>query len=84
MIKNIFKLFLVFTLSITGEIYAQKDSIKINVGLENYADHLYNVKITISNTKSENILDIKIPEWTPGYYQLLNFSECPKPQGHKQ
>ena len=75
MTNKIFKLFLVFIFLISNSIYAQKDSIRINVNLDNFANHLYKVKISIPNTGSESILDIKIPEWTPGYYQLLNFSE---------
>ncbi|WP_051878677.1 M61 family metallopeptidase [Chryseobacterium sp. FH1] len=75
MTNKIFKLFLVIIFSISNSIYAQKDSIRIDVNLDSFADHLYKIKIKIPNIKSENILDIKIPEWTPGYYQLLNFSE---------
>ncbi len=73
--KQFIKLFSIFILSISGLIFAQKDSIKINVNLDNYANHLYKIKIEIPNTKNESILDLKIPEWTPGYYQLLNFSK---------
>ena len=75
MIKNFSNLFLVFALFISSSIYAQKDSIRINVNLDNFADHFYTIKITIPDTKSEDILDIKIPEWTPGYYQILKFSD---------
>lgn len=72
MIKNPIKIFCLLICSIS--VYSQNDSIKINVNLDDYADHLYNIRMTIPSRSLENTLDVKIPEWTPGYYQLLNFS----------
>ena len=42
------------------------------VTMENPSSHMFHVTMEVSNLKSTST-EFKIPVWTPGYYQLLNF-----------
>lgn len=44
------------------------------VSMENPAEHRFHVSLTCDGVSGEN-LNFKLPAWTPGYYQLLNFAD---------
>lgn len=44
------------------------------VSMENPAEHRFHVTLKCEGVSGEN-LNFKLPAWTPGYYQLLNFAD---------
>ncbi|RYF98484.1 MAG: M61 family peptidase, partial [Chitinophagaceae bacterium] len=44
------------------------------ISTKNPASHYINVEMQVKDLKA-GIIDFKIPVWTPGYYQFLNFHE---------
>jgi predicted metalloprotease with PDZ domain len=44
------------------------------VSMENPAAHRFHVRLTCEGVSGEN-LNFKLPAWTPGYYQLLNYAD---------
>jgi predicted metalloprotease with PDZ domain len=44
------------------------------VSMENPAEHRFHVSLICEGVSGEN-LNFKLPAWTPGYYQLLNFAD---------
>lgn len=54
--------------------YAQRDTLHYFVDLKDAAKNIFNVKLVVKSPQT-GVLDFKIAEWTPGYYQLLNFSD---------
>lgn len=44
-----------------------------HVSMPEPASHLFHVVLTCTGIKGET-LDLKMPAWTPGYYQLLNYA----------
>ncbi|MDW7695830.1 PDZ domain-containing protein [Flammeovirgaceae bacterium SG7u.111] len=52
----------------------QKPSITFTVAMENPSEHTFQVKMECTGMEKEYV-DFKIPMWSPGYYQILNFAE---------
>ena len=53
---------------------AQKDpTISFEVTMERPATHRYHVMVSYSSPHKE-VIEFKMPAWTPGYYQLMNYA----------
>lgn len=73
--KNIFLLFVIGLFCIEQPAVAQKkSSMAFHVSMPEPASHYYHVVFTCSGIPAEK-LDLKMPAWTPGYYQLLNYAK---------
>ncbi len=61
-----------FLMSITASAQ-QKDTIHFNVLLSNPASHSIHrtMKATVNNN---NTVYLKMPQWTPGYYQIMHYA----------
>jgi predicted metalloprotease with PDZ domain len=60
-------------LSATCSLYAQKSTVSFLVSMDQPATHSFHVTMTCSGFQS-GLFDLKLPVWTPGYYQRLDFS----------
>src|SRR5687767_1766454 len=60
-----------FLLSI---VVASAQSISFTVSMDNPADHNFRVLMQCSGLKGKT-QDFKMPVWTPGYYQRLDFAK---------
>ena len=54
-------------------LYAQKSSISFIVSMDQPATHEFHVVMNYQSLKGDSI-DLKMPVWTPGYYQRLDFA----------
>src|SRR5437762_11591378 len=54
-------------------LYAQKSSILFIVSMDQPATHRFHVVMNYKGLKGDSI-DLKMPVWTPGYYQRLDFA----------
>jgi len=48
-------------------------SLSFTVSMPSPANHLYHIVFDCSGIKQDSI-EFKMPQWTPGYYQIMNFS----------
>ena len=53
--------------------YAQHSSILFTVAMDQPATHRFHVTMNCAGLKGDS-LDLKMPVWTPGYYQRLDFA----------
>lgn len=53
-------------------VYAQKQAVSFNVGIDRQ-NKSFHVKMSASSP-DDSVL-VKMPAWTPGYYQILNFAD---------
>ena len=71
---NILKrILLVFFVCFCSTVIAQKDSIYFNLSLQNPETHTVHVVMKCSIQKEQTV-NFKMPQWTPGYYQLMNYA----------
>ncbi|MES1219120.1 MAG: hypothetical protein ABUT20_26680, partial [Bacteroidota bacterium] len=63
-----------FVFVIAGKPFAQKTNLSLSftVSVKNAASHLYHVIFYCKGIKQKSV-EFKIPVWTPGYYQILDF-----------
>ncbi len=54
--------------------HAQKDTLYYQIDTKDAANHIFSIQLTM-RSQHDGVLDLKIPEWTPGYYQMLHFSQ---------
>ncbi len=54
-------------------LYSQKNSISFTVSMDDPSAHIFHVAMTCAGLKEDSI-DLKMPVWTPGYYQRLDFA----------
>jgi len=47
---------------------------KFNVSMEQAGNHYFHVELTCSDQKAD-LIDFKMPVWTPGYYKIQNLSK---------
>jgi predicted metalloprotease with PDZ domain len=57
----------------TNFLQAQNSSILLTVSMDQPATHRFHVVMTCAGFKGDSI-DLKMPVWTPGYYQRLDFA----------
>ena len=66
-------LFIMLCCSAVTAVAAQKDTVHFTVSLQNPQSHIVHV-IMQFNIKKQDVLYLKMPQWTPGYYQLMNYA----------
>lgn len=67
-------LVLAASLLISGfDSFAQKDSVVISLSLQNPQTHTVHVTLQYRGTAEKTIF--KMPNWTPGYYQMMNYAD---------
>lgn len=54
-------------------LYAQKSTIQFDVSMDQPATHTFHVTMSCSGFNGDSI-DVKMPVWSPGYYQRLDFA----------
>ncbi|HEU5292138.1 MAG TPA: PDZ domain-containing protein [Cyclobacteriaceae bacterium] len=73
--KTAFRLFCLSFILLYQPLYGQSiRKMSFTVSMENPAEHRFHVTLTCEGVAGEN-LNFKLPAWTPGYYQLLNFAD---------
>lgn len=65
---------LLFFLLVSSQLPAQKTDMHFTVTMDKPAEHLFHVELRYSGLQSPNTI-LKMPAWTPGYYQLLNYAK---------
>lgn len=75
MIKKIILSVLAFLLLQTVFVYGQKGNgtISFTISMENPSKHYFHVEMQCNGIKKET-LNLKMPVWSPGYYQRLDFA----------
>lgn len=56
-----------------GHVFAQKDSVHFTISFENAETHQVHVGMNCK-VKSNSSVYFKMPQWTPGYYQIMNYA----------
>ena len=56
-----------------SHIFAQKDSVRFIISLEDAETHEVHVNMNC-NIQSNASVYFKMPQWTPGYYQIMNYA----------
>ncbi|HEV8504835.1 MAG TPA: PDZ domain-containing protein [Chitinophagaceae bacterium] len=54
-------------------LYGQKSTIKFEVSMDQPTTHIFHVTMNCTGFKGDSI-DVKMPVWSPGYYQRLDFA----------
>ena len=71
------KAFVAFTLLflfVSVSSYPQKSSLSYTVKMENPEWHFFHVRLSCKGIKKDYI-DFKMPAWTPGYYQKMDYAK---------
>jgi predicted metalloprotease with PDZ domain len=55
-------------------VFAQTKPLKYSLSFPKTSDHYVHVELTIEHWNDDSLV-LKMPEWTPGYYQLMNFAQ---------
>ncbi|NDK55680.1 M61 family metallopeptidase [Pontibacter fetidus] len=71
-----FVLCLLFCLATTATALAQngKSNMHYTVSMDDPASQTFQVQLHYKKAKADSV-DFKMPAWTPGYYQLLNYAD---------
>jgi len=72
--RKIFLFYLIVLLAGPSEFYAQKSTMAYNVSMENPEWHIFHVELLCTGIIKDS-LDFKMPVWTPGYYQRLDYAK---------
>lgn len=72
--RNLFLPVLVSLFSVPFCTTAQKSSLNYTVSMENPEWHYFHVELNCTGIKKDSI-DFKMPVWSPGYYQRLDFAK---------
>ncbi len=59
--------------SIQAQAQPQNDTLYYIVDIKDASKNIINVRL-MQRSSQTGVMDLKIPEWTPGYYQMLHFS----------
>src|SRR5207237_523812 len=71
--KLFIKIILVFITPLIGiRVAAQK--IAFTVSMDQPSIHIFHVTLACSEIPTTGYLDFKMPTWTPGYYQKLDYA----------
>ena len=76
-LRNKLKNFLLIFLLLTKTSFAFEQKIQgmdYTVSMEQPANHTYHIVFTCTGINGDT-LNLKMPAWTPGYYQLLNYAK---------
>ena len=64
----------IFSLFFFSTAVAQKSSLAYTVKMENPEWHFFHVQLSCKGIKKE-FIDFKMPAWTPGYYQKMDYGK---------
>ncbi len=71
------KIIFVAAVLFTQIVFAQKDTVYFKVNTTNTKANKIGVSMTFK-TGGKDIVDVKMPAWSPGYYQLMNYGKTVK------
>ena len=57
----------------TSTVFAQKDSVHFTLSLQHPEKNMVHVTLQC-NIQHEKEITFKMPQWTPGYYQIMNYA----------
>ncbi|WP_082489068.1 M61 family metallopeptidase [Dyadobacter sp. Leaf189] len=66
--------FLICYFSIVSSLVFAREPMKYVVSMEDPASHTFHVTLDYKPEKSDSLV-LKMPDWTPGYYQLMNYAD---------
>ena len=66
-------LLMLLLVSVSVKAVAQQPTIQFNVSVPDPSSHAYHVTMSLSKWNTDTLL-LKMPNWTPGYYQLMNYA----------
>ena len=61
-------------LLVVAVTHAQQANLRFTVSMPQPSDNVYNVVFNCEGVKEDSLV-FKMPVWTPGYYQLMNYPE---------
>lgn len=73
MLKKIIAGFVLLCFSVHIGIAQQKDTIHFTLSLSDAATHIVHVKMHCKTNGNDSTI-FKMPQWTPGYYQIMNYA----------
>lgn len=65
--------FLICYFSIVSSLVFAQEPMKYAVSMENPASQTFHVSLNYKSEKSDSLV-LKMPDWTPGYYQLMDYA----------
>lgn len=65
--------FLLCYFSIVSSLVFAQEPMKYAVSMENPASQIFHVSLIYKSEKSDSLV-LKMPDWTPGYYQLMDYA----------
>src|SRR5215204_5017584 len=65
---------LICLLFISVSVLAQKASLAYTIKMDNPEWHFFQVQLSCKGIK-KNFIDFKMPVWTPGYYQKMDYAK---------
>jgi predicted metalloprotease with PDZ domain len=65
---------IILLLYYSNSVFAQKASLVYTVRMENPEWHFFQVQLTCKGVKKD-FIDFKMPAWTPGYYQKMDYGK---------
>ena len=65
---------IIILLSVSITVPAQKSSLAYTVRMDNPEWHFFQVNLSCKGIKKD-FIDLKMPAWTPGYYQRLDYAK---------
>ena len=73
MLKKVIAGFVLFFLSVSTGSAQQKDTVHFALSFSDAATHTVHVTMHCKTDGSDSII-FKMPQWTPGYYQIMNYA----------
>jgi predicted metalloprotease with PDZ domain len=68
-----YAIFAILFLKAFNVLYGQKSTIEFEVSMDQPATHIFHVTMNCAGFEGDSI-DLKMPVWSPGYYQRLDFA----------
>src|SRR5215467_8899247 len=68
-----YAIFAILFLNTFNPLYGQKSTITFDISMDQAATHTFHVAMNCAGFKGDSI-DVKMPAWSPGYYQRLDFA----------
>ncbi|CAN5851465.1 PDZ domain-containing protein [soil metagenome] len=82
LIQSLLQRIVCFLLVLTGCFYANRSfaqrlqvNLQYTVSMPRPANHLFHIELQVNNWDKDTI-DLKMPQWMPGYYQLMNYANA--------
>jgi len=68
-----YAIFAILFLKTFNPLHGQKNTIRFDISMDQAAAHTFHVTMNCMGLKGDSI-DVKMPVWSPGYYQRLDFA----------